>query len=50
MRKPFVAGNWMIRTDGLVELQGIPSQTRLGSLVLISMLAAAAAWLLRSRM
>ena len=47
---PFVAGNWMIRTDGLVELQGIPSQTQLGSLLLISMLAAAAAWLLRSRM
>jgi hypothetical protein len=46
---PFVAGNWMIRADGLVELQGIPAQTPLGSMLLISMLAAAAAWLLRSR-
>ncbi len=46
---PFVAGNWMIRADGLLEVQGIPSQTPLGVLLLVGAIAVGGALLLFKR-
>jgi hypothetical protein len=46
---PFVAGNWMIRADGLLEGQRIPSQTPVGVAILIAAIAIGGALLLVRR-
>ena len=46
---PFVAGNWMIRADGLLEGRGIPSQTPVGIAILIGALAVAGGLLISRR-